>query len=95
MRVRLHGTAEHEAASRGIDTVIPSMAATGEATEAESETLIGSNHQESETTTVNEEIQEESNQQNMSLGILNNLIATDISNLENGQYWIMTGRHRW
>lgn len=89
MHVRLHGTPE--------DKTSPVSAPAADSTDApeeqqpDADTLVGSSRAESDIITVGEDATRSNGKKSLSLGKLNNLVAADINNLENGQYWILSG----
>lgn len=97
MHVRLHGAIAKEkkqppsqgstaTASRDDDHIRA-------ATNATSETLIDTAAGESDdANTLNEEALKPDESTTITLGKLNNLVSTDVTNLETGQYWILTGQ---
>lgn len=95
MRVRLHGVTEDAkspSSSPSADTPEASTDQNGDLTSGETETLIGSVEAERDGATIGEEATKSLSTTGVSMGTLNNLVSTDINNLETGQYWILNGK---
>lgn len=95
MLVRFHGTTAEEKAPIQSDAAVSSEERPEDqgriAAGGLSETLVESAQEHRDIPTGGDTVaQENDGAQNISLGKLNNLIATDVVNLENGQHWILT-----
>lgn len=90
IQVRLHGSMEEGPSSSSADSAT-TVDQEGITPGGESETLMDSTHIGSDDATISEGNTQASGTKNISLGNLNNLVASDVENLDNGQLWIMQG----